>query len=313
MTANSFTTQPADVVWVRSPGNRQYGAPLAARVWAQPLADYAALSANVYAADWMERGGHRPAKRRKREPAQEAGEVLRACCQGTEPFDTSVWKRWPAFPSKTLIDEAEHVGLFFEVFETRTVDQPIVAVVFRGTDGVSWRDWMTNFRWLLGGLPGWRDQYDVVRGRFGDEFVKALTERLPQYRGAPRLVAAGHSLGGGLAQQFAYSIPREGTPVPAVHQVYAFDASPLTGWYSTPEARRAANANGLQIARVFEHGEIVAYLRLVFSYLYPPAVKDPAVTEARFNFNRSWNPFASHSMRALACHIVNIDVVGQEG
>ena len=86
--------------------------------------------------------------------------------------------------------------------------------------------------------------------------------------------------------------------------VSTFDPSPVTGWSSVkPQALRTANAEGLNTDRVFEHGEILAYIRLVISYVMPPRQTNPAITEIRCNFNESFNPFSSHSMRDLACDL----------
>ena len=68
-------------------------------------------------------------------------------------------------------------------------------------------------------------------------------------------------------------------------------------------AIREKNAIGLNTDRVFEHGEILAYIRLVISYVMPPSAINPAITEIRYNFNESFNPFSSHSMRDLACDL----------
>jgi hypothetical protein len=60
------------------------------------------------------------------------------------------------------------------------------------------------------------------------------------------------------------------------------------------------NVKGLQIDRVFEHGEVLAYLRLLISYVYPPPALNPSVREIRFNVEETINPFKNHSMRLLA-------------
>jgi hypothetical protein len=64
------------------------------------------------------------------------------------------------------------------------------------------------------------------------------------------------------------------------------------------------NARGLHIDRVFEHGEILSYIRLILRYLNPPQEQDPAIREIRYNFVRSINPFSSHSMRLIACELI---------
>jgi hypothetical protein len=91
--------------------------------------------------------------------------------------------------------------------------------------------------------------------------------------------------------------------------VYAFDPSPVTGWSSVDRELRTTNANGLAIDRVFEHGEILAYVRLLLSYVNPPSAAHPGIREIRYNFVTSPNFVRSHSMRLLACGL--IDASGQ--
>ena len=123
-----------------------------------------------------------------------------------------------------------------------------------------------------------------------------------------QIISAGHSLGGGLAQQLAYSLPdikdADGKLMPRISNVYGFDPSPVTGWYSVEQELRDMNARGLYIDRVFKHGEILSYVRLILRYLNPPREKDPSIRETRYNFLRSNNPFSSHSMRLMACELI---------
>jgi len=222
---------------------------------------------------------------------------------------------WDSFPSSDLIQEALRVGLFVEVWEKQS-SPAMIAVVFRGTEFTSWKDWVSNLRWFLRFVPFHEDQYTVVSKRVGQEFVDRLVQRRPDLRGdgtkTVRIVAAGHSLGGGLAQHLSYSMPltsSDGTPAPRVSNVYAFDPSPVTGWFSVASELRTTNAARLWIDRVFEHGEILAYIRLLLSYANPPSAAHPSVQEIRYNFVQSANPFSSHSMRLLACAL--IDASGQ--
>jgi pimeloyl-ACP methyl ester carboxylesterase len=92
---------------------------------------------------------------------------------------------------------------------------------------------------------------------YAPEFVRAI-ERDPCFvKGKTQIVAVGHSLGGGLAQQAAYMDPR-------IRQVYAFDPSIVTG-SSDAHVRRvwSQNVPGLKIERIYEHGEFLAYLRFL--------------------------------------------------
>jgi len=97
--------------------------------------------------------------------------------------------------------------------------------------------------------------------------------------------------------------------MPRVSEVHAFDPSPVTGWFSVDRDVRNSNAKGLHIDRAFEHGEILAYLRLIMRYINPPTKENPSIREIRYNFVDSINPFSSHSMRLIACAL--IDASGQ--
>jgi len=80
----------------------------------------------------------------------------------------------------------------------------------------------------------------------------------------------------------------------------------VTGWSSVRNHEfRKQNAAALFTDRVFEHGEILAYIRLIQSYIVPPSAKNPAIQETRVNFIVSPNIVGNHSMRMIACGLVN--------
>ena len=117
------------------------------------------------------------------------------------------------------------------------------------------------------------------------------TGKLQTVEGKPiRIITTGHSLGGGLAQHFAYAFkqPDSSTHGPTVNEVFAYDPSPVTGWFSVKDPPRTYNATGLAIHRIFEHGEILAYIRLLTSRLFISRV-NPAIWQYRYNFDRNAN------------------------
>ena len=299
--------QASDTVRVRQPGNRTYDAPVNVAESAKALSQYAVLSENAYFGSWKkQRDVETPQEARTYEPPPATQETYdRLCAPGeTGPLPLSGWRMWDNFPSPGLIGEALRVGLYVEVWEKVGATPPVIAVVFRGTEFTSLKDWISNLRWFLRFVPWYEDQYSVVSRRVGKEVVN----RLASGNTDPfQLVAVGHSLGGGLAQHLAYSLPPgpEDRRVPRVSSVYAFDPSPVTGWFSVERALRETNAAELRIDRVFEHGEILAYARLLLSYVNPPSAAHPSVREIRYNFVQSLNPFSSHSMRLLACALVH--------
>ena len=291
--------QESDDALIREPGQRTYkDPPENVSVSAHHLWEYAVLSDNIYLTSSISQMAK-----------SEEGKVC--SLERTDRLKIEGWERWRDVPSSELQAEAEAVDLQLEIWEKQSSPH-IVAVMFRGTEAQRIRDWISNFRWFLRFIPRYRDQYVLVSEKVGAAVLNKIKEQLEKgdtrYKDV-EIVSAGHSLGGGLAQHLAYSLPDDikapdGAMLPRVSAVYGFDPSPVTGWYSVPKNLREQNARGLRIDRVFEHGEILSYIRLVLRYLNPPAEKDPAIREIRYNFVTSLNPFSSHSMRLIACELI---------
>jgi hypothetical protein len=88
--------------------------------------------------------------------------------------------------------------------------------------------------------------------------------------------------------------------VPRVKAVYAFDPSPVTGYFSVPRALRDENKRNLLIDRVYERGEILALVRSLLNLIYEPPAHDPAIRSVRYSLFYGWNPLADHSIVQLA-------------
>ncbi|MFZ5693705.1 MAG: lipase [Pseudomonadota bacterium] len=142
-------------------------------------------------------------------------------------------------------------------------------IAFRGTDFSSIDDWVTNLHWFNRGLVF--DQYDQARLKLRDFLRVAETLGCKN-----RIIAVGHSLGGGLAQHVAHLDRR-------IRAVYAFDSSPVVGSRDIDPETAQKNLRGLRIDHVYEHGEILAYLRLVARTLHPYDTCNPRVRTIRFN------------------------------
>ena len=211
---------------------------------------------------------------------------------------TAGWRRWENFPSDALLRQIEESNLRVEVWDRR--DPAMVVVAFGGTVFTNARDWLANLRWFI---PWHDDEYTKVVREVGPAFVQefARRARLPEnaHFSSATILSTGHSLGGGLAQQFAYALPI--TPAgPRVSKVLAFDPSPVTGFYSVDKATRDHNKIGLSIERTYERGEVLAFLRAAVSVIYPPTSVDPAIWGVRYSLFDAVNPISGHSIVELA-------------
>jgi lipase (class 3) len=236
-----------------------------ATVIAKPLVEYAILCAIVYDDP---RAPHRQAD--------------------TEFLREKGWRQWEDAPMLQSNDWRYKIaGLSYEVWEKIDAEQTIVTLVFRGTDDTA--DWWANLRWVTRYVPFVRDQYMQVQS-LTPLLVDAIHKR-HQGRNI-RIVTTGHSLGGGLAHQAAYISD-------CIKDVFAFDSSPVTGFYSVPDPPRSKNAIGIVVRRIYERGEILASFRHVARWFNPLSMKDPEIIEIRFNLSRG-AAITQHNMRTLA-------------
>ena len=168
-------------------------------------------------------------------------------------------------------------GLGYQIWVSRKRNEIVVA--FRGTDFDQMNDWISNFRWLRRLFPQTFDQYAQVH-----LYISEILDKAVKTHGVsdPRIVSVGHSLGGGLAQQAAYADKR-------IRKVYAFNPSIVTGFRASGEAARK-NAEGLEIDRIYQRGEILAFVRFAGARIVRPPSANPQVKLVRFNFlaDRGW-------------------------
>ena len=292
-----FYRQLNTEVLVRDPAKRRYNSPEAAESHARDHWEYAVMS----------RASYEKARINAKQSHCE-DQTYTSTVHATLPG----WSRWADFPSENLLDKLNSSGLHVDVWERRETPQ-IIAVVFEGTNATSIQDWCANLRWLLRFVPNYEDQYTVAADEVAREFYERLAVNPTRYEidvGCPELksadgevvkiVTSGHSLGGGLAQYFAYAFPQPyASGGPKVSEVFAFDPSPVTGWSVVPRGMRTYNAHNLRINRIFEHGEILAYLRLVTSRLSGYSAH-PSVWEYRYNFDSSYKFIENHSISILS-------------
>jgi hypothetical protein len=208
------------------------------------------------------------------------------------------WVKWPDFLDTEEDDELKKVHLRVEVWSSEP--EKAVIVAFGGTEFRNLSDWRANLRWFI---PIRNDEYSVLTEIYVHRFVdnyKRLGAQ-PEFNFLPEasLYSTGHSLGGGLAQAFAYALPLD-PQVPRVRKVYAFDPTPVTSFTSIDRETRNTNRMGLKIDRIYERREILAILRSITSFFHVPPASDPTVRQIRYNLFPTINVVHGHSMSELA-------------
>jgi hypothetical protein len=295
--ACSANRQTSSEVAIREPGHRFLGAPKPAEREAREDLDFARLSESAYSV--TPQGLVTSPTDRKVVNAGTSSATT--CPDSREALIASGWMPWTGFPDAALKDQIERSHLRVEVWSRQT--PPSVTVAFGGTVFKSGKDWSSNLRWFL---PKHHDEYtDIVQilaPRFVEEFQKREKRAEWSYLGASELFSTGHSLGAGLAQEFAYSLPFA-PDVPRVSKVFAFDSSPVTGFYSVDVTTRNRNKMGLQIDRIYERGEILAITRSFMSFIYPVSAENPTIRAVRYNLFHTVNPISGHSITELACKL----------
>jgi hypothetical protein len=284
--------QKASQVTIRKPGRRFLSAPQHVAPFAQEHWEFAWLSVAAYL---QTPAGRQHAKNVLAETGALSGSLS---SDPSPPLTAAGWTEWQFFPGDALRSKIGKSHLRVQVWERD--EPPAVAVAFGGTVFNNDADWRANLRWFLPGRKG--DEYTEVVQTFAPAF-DAEFKRRSKDMNAERLsnlkiYATGHSLGGGLAQQFAYSLPHNS--LKRVNQVYAFDPSPVTGFFSVEKTLRDENKIGLLIDRIYERGEILALLRSLTSLLFKPSAINAAIRGVRYNLFRAWNPIAAHSIDELA-------------
>lgn len=212
------------------------------------------------------------------------------------PTKQHTWEQFTDFDEPALPSGIWHVGgLGYEIWTTNYQGGTAAVLMFRGTRGLKgWEDWFANCRWLTKFIPFTWDQYDHTHHIAGPA-VATLKQR---FGDKLRIFSAGHSLGGGLAQHAGYSVQD-------IKTIYVFNTSPITGFYSLPKEDREHNAKQMRILRIYEHGEILAYFRLVMRFFYPISYRNPSITEVRFNFGQG-DGIAQHNMEKFALGLKQI-------
>jgi hypothetical protein len=294
--------QSSTEVVIRKPGRRFLSAPLPISSFAKEHWEFAWLSDAAY--QETDAGQKHIEKMMKKKAVTNKREVTP---DPLPPLIRAGWRRWETFPGDDLLKKIEASHLRVQVWERD--EPPAVAVTFGGTVFNNDADWRANLRWFT---PGKCDEYtDVVQKfapAFRDELNRVSLSMDPGRLSKLALYSTGHSLGGGLAQQFAYSVPLD--CVKHVKQVYAFDPSPVTGFFSVIRKLRNENRKGLLVDRIYERGEVLALLRSITSLFHKPSTINAAIRGVRYNVFWAWNSILAHSIVELAA---KIDAARREG
>jgi pimeloyl-ACP methyl ester carboxylesterase len=278
--------QRATQVVIRQPGQRLLGRPEPMVLTGPEDLPFALLSQAAY-------------QRKPDAKAMNAG----LCVNADAVLMEMGWKRWESLDEGELAEKIKAVHLRVEVWWH--AEQRKVAVAFGGTVFTNIKDWKANLRWFL--PKDGNDEYTLIVRTYGEAFVEEYLNLIHsagwQSVEHVHLFSTGHSLGGGLAQEFAYSLPKNEN-VPRVDKVYAFDPSPVTGFFSVEKNLREWNANNLFIDRIYERGEILAILRSLTNFIARPSANHPTIRQVRYNlFEDRHNPIAGHSIAELACKL----------
>ncbi len=286
--------QSSSEVVVRAPGQRYLSAPQPIAAFVNEHWEFAWLSDAAYL---QTPAGQKHVEKMQARPSAPVTPMP------PDPFAHLAavgWRQWDNFPDEELLKQIKDTHLRVQVWERD--EPPAVAVTFGGTVFNNNRDWSANLRWFF---PGHRDEYTDVVQTFAPAFTLELNrraQRMDMVRLSKLdLYSTGHSLGGGLAQQFAYSVPLD--CVKRVVHVYAFDPSPVTGFFSVMRRLRNDNKKGLLIDRIYERGEVLALLRSLLSLFCNPSARNAAIRGVRYWLLHAWNPIAAHSIVELAAKI----------
>lgn len=187
----------------------------------------------------------------------------------------AVYERLGIAPTKTnSCSPYNNLGVQVWVRDEAPCREAVIS--FRGTQ----RDvgnWVSNFHWFFR-MHGISDQYTQVSAsaqRLVD-LIKSEDCHTPE----TRIVAVGHSLGGGLAQHASYAAP-------SITRIYGFNPTIVTGSSDFPRPVWKQRTKGLVVERVYENGEALQFLRRAMNRFNPPPGCNPRVASIRFNMTSS--------------------------
>jgi hypothetical protein len=225
-------------------------------------------------------------------------ERARGWLRDLQPEWTCVYGHVGQLPCPAAAPDCRPVGgLQFHVWRRKDCSEGVIA--FRGSDRGDLGDWLSNFRPFLRLLPI-ADEYEQV-----SLHAREIVTRATCAGRATPVVAVGHSLGGGLAQQASYNDER-------IRYVYGFDPSPITGFFDVALPQRTRALQNLGIDRVYESGEILSSPRYLIGGILNPRACNPRVRLVRFNTEPLGRPAAQHDISKLTLNFAKLAPAGHK-
>jgi len=212
----------------------------------------------------------------------------------------------PGIPKPKFKTQIKIGGLKYQVWKKETEGNVTIAIVFKGTTFTFLNDWICNLRWItmnpilkhLFNFLLW-DYYQQVQ-ILTPLIIQKMTNDLQSKKNL-EFISTGHSLGGGLAQQAAYSTDK-------IKKVFAFDPSPVTGYKDVLRQTRLQNQIGIQTSRIYHKGEVLAYLRdFIRVYIMPLSTENPCIKEYEFSFKKG-SAIKKHNMRDFAEYLKSMSI-----
>lgn len=203
------------------------------------------------------------------------------------PDANGAWRRW-AGESGCFSGS----GLYYETYVFGKAGKFSEAVIaFRGTENYGAQipeDWGTDFSAALGFDP---KEYQEARS----QILRAINNLRAENKEV-KIYLTGHSLGGGLAQQSAYTMTKED-----VSSTYIFNTSPVSNWSYLYSVKGLIRNDDPEIFRIQERGEGLAIPRWVSTRVN---FRRFGRSDYEFNFTKG-NPVSEHTMAILACNFAS--------
>lgn len=206
----------------------------------------------------------------------------------------------PPVPPPKFKSQKNIKGLKYQVWYSSNNGKTRAALVFKGTTFTFLNDWICNLRWATLNPVGKRIFYYFLWDYYHQVqvvtplLIENTQKMLPGH--TIEFIATGHSLGGGLAQQAAYSCDH-------IKKVIVFDPSPVTGYKDIKKELRVLYEKGIDTSRVYHKGEILSYIRnFIRVFILPLSTINPSIKEYQYSFLNG-SAIKKHAIRDFALYL----------